>query len=167
MDEGLQPSPPGFQSVDRPAASLPAESRRRGGGAQAPDVFTERPVQNEERGAAFSGRQDIQESDAREEGVPALRREREGEPGAQLSSPGGGHPVEVAARASPGPKDFQVHVPGPPQPGEGGINLGEIGSPDVIEILAQGAREIVAGPRFLGKKTQEDVGKRHGETISK
>jgi hypothetical protein len=53
------------------------------------------------------------------------------------------------------------------KPREHRVDLRELRSPDVVEVVAHRALEVVAGPRLLGKEAQENVGKRHGETISK
>jgi hypothetical protein len=54
----------------------------------------------------------------------------------------------------------------PSQPGEGRVDLGELGSPDRVEIFPHRARELVTGARFLAQETEEDFRKRHERTIS-
>jgi len=84
-------------------------------------------------------------------------RRGQDEPPAQFPSAGRRHAVEVAARAAAGPEDLQMHPARPAEAGERRIDLREIGPPDVIEVLADGALELVTGSRFFREQTQEHV----------
>jgi hypothetical protein len=54
----------------------------------------------------------------------------------------------------------------PAEASESGIDLGELGPPDRLDVLPDGARKVVAGSGLSRKQPEKNVGKRHWITIS-
>ena len=68
-------------------------------------------------------------------------------------------------RSPAGPEDSQDHQSLPPEPGEGGVDLGDLRLPDRFDFLMDHAREVVTRLRLAGEKTEKNVRERHWKTI--
>jgi hypothetical protein len=120
----------------------------------------------EERRASLRRLQGVEEGDPDQDLVLAAGRGRHGELPAKLPPPGRRDPVEVAAGSAARPEHLHVDPTRPPQPGQGGVDLRQLRSPDVIQVLTHRAFEVVTGARLLREKPEKDVRKRHAKTIS-
>ena len=120
-----------------------------------------RPPPVAARGKAF------EESQADEEWVVASgSRGCLAEPSGELPPAGRRDAVEVASGSPAGAQHPEEHPPPAAEARELGVDLGKAGAPDRIQVVVENAFELVPGLRRIVEEAEEDVGKRHAETIS-
>jgi hypothetical protein len=116
---------------------------------------------------AGGGGQAPEEREADEERVVAPgSRGGFAEPPGELPPAGRRHAIEVAAGSPAGAQHPEEHPPPAAEARELGVDLGEAGAPDRIEVGAEHALELVPGLRSVVEEAEEDMGERHAETIS-
>ena len=91
---------------------------------------------------------------------------RRGEPACELPPAGRRQPIEEPRGAAAGAQGPEKDPPVPAKPGQGGVDLGDARAPCRSELHLHRPREVVSGARLGMEETEEDVGERHGETIS-
>lgn len=167
MEKRSKPPPGRLDPVDRRATGFPPEERELGAGPEPPDLVRESSVVLNEGAAAVLGGKRIEERHPRHPFVARpWRRRRLGHPPPELSPAGGGDPVEIPAGPAAGAENPEEDEPGPPEPGERGVDLRDLRPPDGSDLLLESPSQVVTGARSIREKPQEDVGERHGETIS-
>src|SRR5262249_57382560 len=132
------------------AAGVASGAGRGGSLSPSPDLLGHAPLLAQERIAPLRGSEHVEEGHA---GEPLVAQPWQGRgldpPALELPPAGGRDPVERPPGPLAGTEDPEDYEARPPQTRELGVDLGELGSPDRLDLLAKSPREGVSGPTTL------------------